>query len=1088
MLIMIIPVSAAPTVTGITPASGVNTTTVSSTNLTGTNFVSGASVMLTPNSNPVHKGSIVNGAGGAILSQPWSVYVSGNYAYIADAGSNALEIVDVSNPANPIHKGSISNGAGGALIQEPFSVYVSGNYAYLTSISNALEIVDVSNPANPVHKGSIVNGTGGALLNGPESVYVSGNYAYVASSQSNALEIVDVSNPANPVHKGSISNGAGGALLNGPISVYMSGNYAYVASFNSNALEIVDVSNPANPVHKGGISNGAGGALLNDPISVYVSGNYAYIGSAYSNALEIVDVSNPANPVHMGSISNGAGGALLNNPNSIYVSGNYAYVASFNSEALEIVDVSNPAGPVHKGSISNGAGGALLHSPTGVYVSSNYAYVVSRDSNSLEIVDVGTVTGTSVAWLSSTQMTCTFDLTNKTAGLYNVVVTNPDGSFGTLANGFTVISPPIVASISPTFSTTIGGTSVTITGTGFTGATAVNFGTTAVTSFTIDSDTQITATSPAGSAGTVDITVMGPYGTSATSSADTFTYAENPTVTGISPTFGPTTGGTSVTITGTGFTGATAVNFGTTAVTSFTIDSDTQITATSPAGSAGTVDITVNNPYYVSATSSADQYVYMLGGVHNLNSGLIYPTIQGAIDAATAGDTLIVDSGIYPERITIDKQLNIQGNDTGSGLPVIDGGGAGDVVTVNSDYVLLNGLVITDSGSSGYPDGIHVFSSNNIITNITAYQNSDGITLDNGTNSNTLAYSNYSGNSEDGIELINSYNNQIFNVNSSSNGASGIYLQASGNNGNTIRNNIFLGNSWGIYNLYSNSNTYYNNIFRNGVNVVEPDGNIWNTTKTAGPNIIGGPYIGGNYWSDYTGVDLNGDGFGDQPYTNGMTTSADYLPLINYSVSGSPTVTGITPSTAPNTGPVTITDIAGTNFVNGASVMLTPVIANPSDAGSITTGEEGPPYLDQPSSVYVSGNYAYVTSKVDNALEIVDVSTPTTPVHVGSITKGEEGPPFLDQPSSVYVSGNYAYVTSMGDNALEIVDVSDPTNPVHVGSLTAGDGSPPYLRSAIECVRFRQLCVCDKCRGQCAGDCGCERSHESPACGQHKER
>ena len=100
---------------------------------------------------------------------------------------------------------------------DPFSVYVSGNYAYVASFdSNALEIVDVSNPANPVHKGSISNGAGGALLNGPVSVYVSGNYAYVASMASNALEIVDVSNPANPVHKGSISNGAGGALLNNP--------------------------------------------------------------------------------------------------------------------------------------------------------------------------------------------------------------------------------------------------------------------------------------------------------------------------------------------------------------------------------------------------------------------------------------------------------------------------------------------------------------------------------------------------------------------------------------------------------------------------------------------------------------------------------------------------------------------------------------------------------------------------------------------------------------------------------------------------------------------------------------------------------
>jgi hypothetical protein len=528
-----------PTASGIMPASGVNTTTVSITNLAGTNFASGATVMLTPsNSNPVHKGSIVDatGTGGALLNYPNSVYVSGNYAYVASANSNALEIVDVSDPANPVHKGNISTGAGGALLNKPWSVYVSGNYAYVTSReSNALEIVDVTNPASPVHKGCITDNSisgSGALLNDPDSVYVSGNYAYVASVGSNALEIVDVTNPASPVHKGSIvdATGTGGALLNDPHSVYVSGNYAYVASYDSNALEIVDVTNPANPVHKGSIvdATGTGGALLNGPQSVYVSGNYAYVASANSDALEIVDVSNPANPVHKGSIVNGAGGALLHWPESVYVSGNYAYVASWGSNALEIVDVTNPANPVHKGSIVNGAGGALLSDPAGVYVSGNYEYVGSAGSNALEIVDVGTVTGTSVAWLSSTQMTCTFDLTNKIAGLYNVVVTNPDGSFGTLANGFTVtsVSAPTISGISPSSGPLSGGSTVTITGTNLANPTAVKFGSTSATILT-SSSTTITVTPPTGSVGTVDITVTTAGGTSSTSSADHYTYGTN---------------------------------------------------------------------------------------------------------------------------------------------------------------------------------------------------------------------------------------------------------------------------------------------------------------------------------------------------------------------------------------------------------------------------------------------------------------------------------------------------------------------------------------------------------------------------------
>jgi len=72
-----------PTITGITPSTGINTTSVSITNLSGTNFIADATVMLTPvNVNPLHKGSIVNGTGGASLNYPQGVYVSGNYAYL----------------------------------------------------------------------------------------------------------------------------------------------------------------------------------------------------------------------------------------------------------------------------------------------------------------------------------------------------------------------------------------------------------------------------------------------------------------------------------------------------------------------------------------------------------------------------------------------------------------------------------------------------------------------------------------------------------------------------------------------------------------------------------------------------------------------------------------------------------------------------------------------------------------------------------------------------------------------------------------------------------------------------------------------
>ena len=90
-------------------------------------------------------------------------------------------------------------------------------------------------------------------------------------------------------------------------------------------------------------------------------------------------------------------------------------------------------------------------------------------------------------------------------------------------------------------------------------------------------------------------------------------YGTSAVVTGISPNNGTTAGGTSVTITGCGFTGATGVNFGSNAAT-FTVNSDTQITATSPNHAAGTVDVTVVNPLGPSAPSPADEFTFLTPG------------------------------------------------------------------------------------------------------------------------------------------------------------------------------------------------------------------------------------------------------------------------------------------------------------------------------------------------------------------------------------------------------------------------------------------------------------------------------------------
>ncbi len=128
------------------------------------------------------------------------------------------------------------------------------------------------------------------------------------------------------------------------------------------------------------------------------------------------------------------------------------------------------------------------------------------------------------------------------------------------------------------------------------------------------------------------ISYRGGDGNDVVLTAGTPAVAAPPTVTGLSPSSGPAAGGTSVTITGTGFTGATAVDFGTTAATDVVVVNDTTITADSPAGS-GVADVTVTTPVGTSATLPADQFTYIAAAPDLVLTG-------GAPDTLTLGNSV----------------------------------------------------------------------------------------------------------------------------------------------------------------------------------------------------------------------------------------------------------------------------------------------------------------------------------------------------------------------------------------------------------------------------------------------------------------
>ena len=195
------------------------------------------------------------------------------------------------------------------------------------------------------------------------------------------------------------------------------------------------------------------------------------------------------------------------------------------------------------------------------------------------------------------------------AGTVPVSLTTVGGTV--VAGNFTYTAAPIVSGVSPNFGPYEGGTLVTVSGSGFTNATAVSFGGVPASSFFVLSDGSLDAVSPPGALGNTDITVTTAGGPSATSVKDKFTYeAIAPEIDSMGPATGPATGGTNVIITGKYFLGTTAVDFGSTPATSFHVDSSTQLEAVSPAGVAGTVPVRVFTPGEESIISYPDQFTY----------------------------------------------------------------------------------------------------------------------------------------------------------------------------------------------------------------------------------------------------------------------------------------------------------------------------------------------------------------------------------------------------------------------------------------------------------------------------------------------
>jgi hypothetical protein len=217
--------------------------------------------------------------------------------------------------------------------------------------------------------------------------------------------------------------------------------------------------------------------------------------------------------------------------------------------------------------------------------------------------------GTTAATISSDSSASIVAVSPPGLGSATVTVTTPGGTASSPDPYVYTIPPgfPTVTAANPATGPTWGGTSVTITGTSLSGATAVDFGSQPAF-FSGVTATSLTAVAPAGT-GTVEITVTTPAGTSVGTGAATFSYSTPaPSVSGVAPTSGPQDGGNAVTISGSNLIGASAVDFGATPATILGYGT-TSLIAIAPPGS-GTVVVTVTSPGGTSAATTSADYAY----------------------------------------------------------------------------------------------------------------------------------------------------------------------------------------------------------------------------------------------------------------------------------------------------------------------------------------------------------------------------------------------------------------------------------------------------------------------------------------------
>ena len=359
---------------------------------------------------------------------------STTYALVASTLTSSVQIIDISNPAAPIAVSSVKDGNVGDAFDElegatgiTTAKIGASTYALVASVrDDGVQIIDITDPAAPTAASSITDGVNGFnTLDGAWGISTTkigaSTYALVTSQFDNGIQIIDITDPTSPTAVSSITEGDTFDELTGARGITTvtidSLTYALIASQGDDGIQIISVTEfesesksttPENPIAVSSVTDGVDGfdeldgARNVTTVTIGLS-TYALVTGYFDNGVQIIDVTNPVMPTVVSSVTDGVGGfdTLFGARNITTVTigqSTYALVTGELDDGIQIIDITNPAAPIAVSSVTDGsddnAGDTFdtLDGTSGITTvtigSSTYALVASVNDNGIQIIDI----------------------------------------------------------------------------------------------------------------------------------------------------------------------------------------------------------------------------------------------------------------------------------------------------------------------------------------------------------------------------------------------------------------------------------------------------------------------------------------------------------------------------------------------------------------------------------------------------------------------------------------------------------------------------------------------------------------------------